>query len=290
MLRTLKLKKRTSAFTLIELLIVIAIIAILAALLLPALASAKLKAHQVICLSNLRQLDQLALMYRQDFGQGLPRDSRGLRAWVRYYGGDKSAVPDIRICPVAREHKPLPFIQGGPDGGVRPGYSPGTAATCWSIGVSGSPDEDATGSYAGNTWLDYTDARPKPSFSDGQTYFSSDATVKYPTRTPVFVDAIWAVVTPGKLDSPSRDLFAGEPMGVTGTFGGPIGLVTIGRHGSKPPSSAPRDWPRSEPLPRAWGVNVAFLDGHVELVKLPNLVTLTWNRTWLEAWQPPVHP
>ena len=116
-----KLCKRTSAFTLIELLIVIAIIAILAALLLPSLASAKLKAHQVICLSNLKQLDQLAIMYRQDFGQGLPRDSHGLRAWVRYYGGDKTVVPDIRICPVAREHKPLPFIQGDPGGGARPG-------------------------------------------------------------------------------------------------------------------------------------------------------------------------
>ncbi|HTX67437.1 MAG TPA: prepilin-type N-terminal cleavage/methylation domain-containing protein, partial [Opitutaceae bacterium] len=59
-------------FTLIELLTVIAVIAILAALLLPALAGAKAKGHTISCLSNERQLMLGCLMYVADFSDALP--------------------------------------------------------------------------------------------------------------------------------------------------------------------------------------------------------------------------
>jgi prepilin-type N-terminal cleavage/methylation domain-containing protein/prepilin-type processing-associated H-X9-DG protein len=59
-------RKHHAAFTLVELLVVIAVIAVLAALLLPALSKAKDKGNRAACFGNMRQLGLAATMYKDD--------------------------------------------------------------------------------------------------------------------------------------------------------------------------------------------------------------------------------
>ncbi|MDB6056940.1 MAG: hypothetical protein JWO95_784 [Verrucomicrobiales bacterium] len=60
------------AFTVTELLVVIAVIAILAALLLPALRNAKAKGTRTVCMNNLREVNRGLRMYTDDFSDWSP--------------------------------------------------------------------------------------------------------------------------------------------------------------------------------------------------------------------------
>jgi prepilin-type N-terminal cleavage/methylation domain-containing protein len=65
-------RQNNSAFTLVELLVVIGIIAVLIALLMPALAKARQAAQGAACLSNLRQIGAAMQMYVTDYNGTMP--------------------------------------------------------------------------------------------------------------------------------------------------------------------------------------------------------------------------
>jgi len=81
----------TTGFTLIEILVVIAIIVVLVALILPAFTKARGMGGEAPCMSNLRQIGMAMSMYRSDFGELAPHLSSLHPTYV--------PNPTVFVCP-----------------------------------------------------------------------------------------------------------------------------------------------------------------------------------------------
>lgn len=112
----LKSARSHRAFTMVELLVVIAVVGILMALLLPAISQAKASAKRTTCLNHLRQIALGVRMYAddmEDVGPAKLPDKKSLDGWTAYkqlmksyVGRNGSSSPDDRlfVCPSDTYH------------------------------------------------------------------------------------------------------------------------------------------------------------------------------------------
>jgi prepilin-type N-terminal cleavage/methylation domain-containing protein len=95
-------------FSLLELLAVIAVLGIVAALLLPSLSRAQARAKRTSCLSNLKQVNLGLRMYAEDNGDTLPNTNAVMSAYKglvkTYVGLEAPSSPNDRLftCPADR--------------------------------------------------------------------------------------------------------------------------------------------------------------------------------------------
>jgi prepilin-type N-terminal cleavage/methylation domain-containing protein/prepilin-type processing-associated H-X9-DG protein len=140
-------------FTLVELLVVIAIIGILAALLLPALATAKASANRIMCVDHLRQLALATAMYVQD-NDGFYPSSNGPYKWPEAIR-DGYRNLNLLVCPDDTANAP---------------------------GTTVALADNAPRSYLINAWTDYFDLLPQPVVAE----IMPESFIKEPSDTVLF--------------------------------------------------------------------------------------------------------
>ena len=232
--------RQKKGFTLIELLVVISIIALLLAILMPALGKVKEKARTVVCRANLKQWGLVFGLYVQD------NDGRYYRAWKGAHGHEwiKCTMPyyenpKIRFCPSAKKLGTSTWPQANDEA-----WGPFDANVKYPYYV------DVAGSYGINDWVGDTEEGVQ---YGGKGMYWEHPTVKGSSNAPLFIDSIWAGGFPLHTDTP--------PDSDTGSSGPEqMGRYCFDRHRGT--------------------INVVFVDFSVRAVDLKELWQLKWHRNF----------
>ena len=224
-------------FTLIELLVVISIIAVLIALLLPALAKAKAAAYNVACQANLRSLGQASL---------------------EYTGSNKGILPLMLNNWWDLYYAPNPGFQ----------YLTGGYAT-------GKPDcAPWLTPYVQNVMIPYLTDRPQLSTSN-PNYYNTATGDNWKGTYPVFIDPAVQAKQGGNetflLSSGSVDYFYNDWI-AAGTRDTEVSNASqaVLWFDEVYSNWAPNDFPHHPSQPDPW-INVGYVDGHVDSVKYSTL-------------------
>ncbi len=217
--------RRASAFTLVELLVVIGIIALLISILLPTLSRARESANSVKCLSNQRSITQAFFQFVNDNDGAFVRQTEGPSGLgggmvnrIISEGGyiDLTKDPEIQICPSAAELSRNSVWSTSIGDAVT-----GTSTTAWRrmppSFIAMTDEErnewDTEGSYTYNGWAVYRSNDPTANYrtrgdrieSDvpgsrnlrnnplpGKMFFNKLGNVRDSTNVPFLGDGVWS--------------------------------------------------------------------------------------------------